>query len=97
MKKQAILIILLSLAVVVVLAACGGTPASSSSTSGAALDGKALTETRCTSCHGLNRAEKVTKASNWPILVDNMVGRGAQLNGSEKTAVVQFLTSNFSN
>jgi len=70
---------------------------SGSGGSGSGLDGKSLVETRCIGCHPLSRAERRTRASNWPIIVNTMVGQGARLSNDEKTAVINYLTTNYSN
>jgi hypothetical protein len=100
MKKQKFITFILSLMVVLVLVACsaGTSPAPSSPASGSGtLDGKTLVETRCTACHGINRVQQKRKASDWPTIVDSMISRGANLNSDEKTAVINYLTTNFSN
>jgi cytochrome c5 len=82
------------------LAACGGatgeTPVSTTEQEEAApvtLDGKALLEERCTSCHDLGRVERARKTeAEWKATVERMVGKGAQLSQAEQEAVIQYLT-----
>jgi len=72
-----------------VLAACGG----AQDPAGSSLDGKALTEERCTQCHDLQRVQMAKKsADGWKSTVERMIGKGAQLNNAEKNAVVAHLT-----
>jgi len=72
-----------------VLAACGG----AQDPAGSNLDGKALTEERCTQCHDLQRVQAAKKsADGWKTTVDRMIRNGAQLNNAEKTAVIDHLT-----
>ena len=57
-------------------------------------DGKAVMESRCGSCHGL---EKVTNASKnragWETTVTRMMGKGASLNAEEKAALIDYLVN----
>jgi cytochrome c5 len=58
----------------------------------AALDGKALHEERCTKCHDLQRIEAAKKtADEWKATVERMVGKGAELNAEEQSAVIGYL------
>ena len=76
----------------IVLAACGGAQEPGSG-SGAALDGKALVEERCTKCHVLETVTGAKKSSaGWQSTVERMIGHGAQLNAAEKTAVIDHLS-----
>ena len=75
------------LALVLVLAACGGAEEPA-----ADLDGKALTEERCTVCHNLQTVTSAKKsADGWQSTVERMIGKGAQLSDAEKAAVVEYL------
>ena len=57
------------------------------------LDGKALTEERCTACHSLDRVKSAKKtADEWTANVERMVEIGAQLNEAEQKAVIEYLS-----
>ena len=96
MKRQNyILVTLAFLAVLVTLvAACTAEKTAPAETGGqASLDGKALTEERCTKCHDLTRVESAKKsADEWKANVERMVGKGAELNTAEQEAVISYLT-----
>lgn len=60
------------------------------------LDGKALTEARCTTCHGINRITRLKQsAEQWKALVEKMVSKGAELNAEEQAAVIKYLSETF--
>ena len=82
--------VLLLLVLSLVLTACGGAQAPDTS---ADVDGKALTEERCTVCHGITNVENANKsAEGWTSNVERMIGKGAKLNDVEKAAVIAYLT-----
>ena len=57
------------------------------------LDGKALTEERCTKCHTLERVEAANKTpEEWKTNVERMVGKGAELDEAEQKAVIEYLS-----
>jgi cytochrome c5 len=58
--------------------------------------GKELVATRCNLCHDLERvaAPKRHKA-DWPVIVANMVGRGATATPEEAKAISDYLVANF--
>jgi cytochrome c5 len=58
--------------------------------------GKELVETRCNLCHDLERvaAPKRHKA-DWPVIVANMVARGATATPEEAQAISNYLAANF--
>jgi mono/diheme cytochrome c family protein len=59
---------------------------------GAALDGDALVNERCTVCHTRERIDSQDKdEAGWTATVDRMIGNGAQLNAEERAAVIQYL------
>jgi hypothetical protein len=71
------------------LTACG---AKETEPGAADLDGKALTEERCTSCHGLQTITSANKSRDgWQSTVERMIGKGAQLTDAEKAAVIDYL------
>ena len=58
--------------------------------------GKELIETRCTSCHDLERVAGVKrKRQDWPAIVTNMVDRGAAASGDEAKVIAAYLAANF--
>jgi mono/diheme cytochrome c family protein len=58
--------------------------------------GKELIETRCTSCHDLERVAGVKrKKQDWPAIVANMVDRGAAATGNEAQTIAAYLAANF--
>ena len=70
------------------LAACGGAqdPATD-------LDGQALAQERCSQCHAYERVSSAQKsAAEWESTVERMIGLGAQLNETEKAAVIGYLS-----
>gem|GEM_PF-470826 len=65
-------------------------------TGGAAIDGEALLQDRCTQCHTLDRVmNKSESADWWEQVVTNMVGKGAVLNADEQTALVEYLSATY--
>jgi mono/diheme cytochrome c family protein len=84
-------IAVLALILTSVLAACSGAakqePAASST-----LDGEALVEERCSTCHGLDRVTSASKTRDeWQANVERMVNNGAELNEAEQEAVIDYL------
>jgi hypothetical protein len=67
------------------------------SASGTSLDGNALVDERCTSCHTRARIDNEMKEgmglTEWTAVVDRMIGYGAQLNADERQAVLDYLTA----
>ena len=95
MKSQ---VIFLSLAVVLVLlivAACAPAAATTAPAAGDG-DGKALLQERCTVCHGLGMVTRDRfNAAGWKLVVDDMIGRGANLSPSEETILIDYLTKTY--
>jgi hypothetical protein len=97
MKMRIISLVSLLLIIVMagtLLAACGtsSTPAAS----GGATDGASLLQSRCTVCHSLERVTSRTgTAQEWKMLVDRMIGNGAQLNAQEETTLVNYLAQTY--
>ena len=57
------------------------------------LDGRALTEERCTKCHSLERVEAAKRTpEEWKTNVERMVGKGAELSEAEQEAVIEYLS-----
>jgi cytochrome c5 len=87
-------VIAAALILMVLLAACGSS--SSEPTQAPAIDGATLLETRCSTCHGVDRATSLTKtADEWEQTVTRMVSNGAQLTDAEKSVLVDYLAQNY--
>jgi mono/diheme cytochrome c family protein len=57
-------------------------------------DGKAVMESRCGDCHGIDRITSKTKdRAGWQTTVNRMIGKGATLNDEEKAALIDYLVS----
>ena len=58
--------------------------------------GRDLVEARCTACHDLERVTVIKRQkADWPVLVANMVGRGAVATPDEAQAISSYLASYF--
>ncbi len=58
--------------------------------------GKELVETRCTACHDLERVATIKRQkADWPVLVANMVGRGAVATPEEAQTITSYLAAHF--
>jgi hypothetical protein len=74
------------------LAACGA-GAGPEQADPASLDGEALVQERCATCHDLGRVESAGKtAEGWKANVERMVSKGAKLNEAEQEAVIAYLS-----
>jgi outer membrane biosynthesis protein TonB len=61
-----------------------------------ALDGANLLDTRCATCHNLNRVKSAHKTRDqWDQTVTDMIRRGAQLTDAEKAALVDYLAKTY--
>ncbi len=59
-------------------------------------DGATLLETRCSTCHSADRAKQAKKTRDqWDQTVTRMIGKGAQLTETEKTALVDYLAKTY--
>ena len=57
-------------------------------------DGKSVMESRCGSCHGLDRITSKSKDRDaWQTTVNRMIGKGATVNAEEKAALIDYLVS----
>ena len=57
-------------------------------------DGKAVMESRCGDCHGLDRITSKSKdRAGWQTTVNRMISKGANLNAEEKAALLDYLVS----
>jgi branched-chain amino acid transport system substrate-binding protein len=62
----------------------------------AALDGAALLQERCASCHNLDRVKSATKSKDqWTATVERMISKGAKLNDAEKSALIEYLAKTY--
>jgi hypothetical protein len=100
MKHRIYIVIALVCVCLLLLSGCNksgantSTPPPSGSATGV-LDGKAILEARCVSCHSLAQVYSGQgTASQWTAVVDNMITRGAVLSADEKTILVQYLADN---
>lgn len=60
------------------------------------LDGKSLVETKCISCHSLDRIENQNlDVAGWKSTVERMVKKGAELTADEQTAVIEYLAKTY--
>jgi len=59
------------------------------------LDGQALVEDRCTTCHGLGPVKRKHTAVEWQEIIAIMMDQGAQLNADEQAAVLKYLTTSY--
>lgn len=56
--------------------------------------GQALVEARCAGCHGLDQVYTgVRTDEEWVEVINDMVGRGAQVNEEERATMVEYLLS----
>jgi cytochrome c5 len=60
--------------------------------------GRDLVETRCGLCHDLERVAAIKRSDKaWPIIVANMVERGATATPDEAKTITDYLAANFGN
>ena len=60
----------------------------------AAPNGKEIMESRCGSCHGLERVAKASKdRAGWQSTITRMISNGATLNAEEKEALIDYLVN----
>jgi mono/diheme cytochrome c family protein len=95
MKKTNAAFVLLTI-LILILAACSA-PAAAPAAEPAQVvvadhPGKALFESRCSTCHGLNMTEASKKDKlGWEATVERMVLAGAQLNEDQAKQVIDYL------
>jgi mono/diheme cytochrome c family protein len=59
-------------------------------------DGASLLEARCTDCHSIDRVKKAKKTHDqWAQNVARMVGKGAQLNATEQSVAIDYLSKTY--
>lgn len=90
------------LILLVLLAACGGSAPEPTQapdaipTEAPVVDGMALMQTRCSTCHGVDRTTGATKtAAEWEQTVTRMIAKGAQLTEAEKAVLVEYLADTY--
>jgi cytochrome c5 len=60
--------------------------------------GRELVETRCGLCHDLERVATIKRhKQDWPVIVANMVARGATATAEEAKSITDYLAANFGN
>src|SRR5436190_18269866 len=59
---------------------------------------KALLESKCMSCHGVDQVQSAAKRdkAGWKVLVDSMRSKGADLKDDEATTLVDYLAKTYS-
>lgn len=63
---------------------------------GPAIDGATLLQDRCADCHSPDRVkDRPQTKDQWDRIVSNMIDRGAQLNDTEKQALVDYLAKTY--
>lgn len=95
--NRKIMILLIALIIVLFLTTqCSPAPSNTETSSPSTLDGKTLVDTKCTSCHGIDRIENASKdAAGWKTTVERMVGKGAELSSEEQTVVIEYLAKTY--
>jgi len=103
MRKVGVLIIVVVLCAIIIAGCSSAAPAtasssstSSSGTTTTVADGKTLLNSRCTTCHSVDRITSAKgTAAEWQQVVDLMVQRGAVLSAAEEKVLVQYLADNY--
>ena len=101
MRKIGVIFLVAVMCIVIIAGCSSSAPATStngssgsSASSSAVADGKTLMETRCASCHSLDRITNASgTAAEWQQVVDMMVQRGAVLSTDEEKVLVQYLAA----
>jgi mono/diheme cytochrome c family protein len=94
MKKTTIVIVLLIVLISMLTVSCGSA-APAEPTPDLSV-GKALVESRCTTCHGINNITNAKYTREvWTTTVDRMVLSGAVLNDQQKSDIVDYLAATF--
>jgi cytochrome c5 len=104
MKTKILLIAMLVLSLTLIIAACSpaaapsdvGTSSGAPAAQSSSVDGKAVMESACTSCHDLGRVTSASKTMDgWTSTVDRMIGKGAKLTDAEKTSLITYLSETY--
>ncbi|MBA4421210.1 MAG: hypothetical protein C0391_08685 [Anaerolinea sp.] len=90
MQKGYSLIIIVIISISISLSACASATQSNS------LDGKALMEAKCSTCHSVDRVKNTKKTqSEWSNVILRMVGLGLEVTDAEKEAVITYLAETY--
>jgi cytochrome c-type biogenesis protein CcmH/NrfF len=93
-QKMFIFAVLAALVLGSLIAACGS--GQQDQDAPAQLDGEALTQERCSTCHDISRVESAQKTEDeWRANVERMVAKGADLDAEEQEAVIQYLAETY--
>lgn len=94
MKKGHILRFIVFISLSMIMAACS--PATFSAAQGSSVDGKALMEAKCSTCHSADRVknENMTQ-SEWSNVVLRMVGHGLEVSDVEKEIIITYLADTY--
>ena len=98
MPNRLYIVLFVFFAFSLLISACSSGASSSTVTPAAtsSQDGATLVQERCSRCHPLTRVENARHtAAQWKSIVAMMISRGAQLNSSEETTVVNYLAANY--
>ncbi len=104
MKTKILLIAMLILSLTLIIAACSpaaapsdvGTSSGAPAAQSGSVDGKAVMESACTSCHDLARVTSENGSKDeWTAVVERMIGKGAKLTDGEKTALITYLSETY--
>lgn len=104
MKRNIFLVIVFSFVLVLVLTACssgstqsGGASTTSSSGSSTTIDAKALVESKCITCHSLDRISSAKMSeSEWASTVNRMTKKGnIDFSADEKAAIAKYLADTY--
>lgn len=75
-----------------ILAAAAVLGMSSGAALAVAVDGKALFEAKCTTCHAAGRSLSASKdKADWQSTVERMKGKGAKVSADEAGAIAEYL------
>lgn len=96
MMKRSALVVLLVLVLATVVACGADEPVPEPEpTPGEAtgLDGGALLEEKCTTCHNLDRVwAEDADAVTWAAIIDEMIAKGVQVSDDEAAAIAEYLS-----
>jgi cytochrome c5 len=58
---------------------------------------KAILDRACVACHDLGKlTERRRAADEWPVIIDQMIGNGANLGPGEREMLIAYLTRTYS-
>jgi mono/diheme cytochrome c family protein len=98
MKKISVIILLLFVLSILIQTGCSSpAPAPAPTPTVDVHAGKVLTESRCSTCHGLNMIEASKKdQKGWEATVERMILAGAQLDDEQAKQVIDYLAVTYS-